>query len=55
MITRTDIETQVLAAIEGWETEHDVQAIVDEIHDRYGLVSTETVPDFWEIVERHAR
>jgi len=56
MITDRDMRTQVIAALDGRDAEFDVYAIVEDIHERYGLIDVETVDHdvFWLIVGRHA-
>ena len=57
MAYRPDIQRQVSDSLTDFADEHDIDAIVDEILDRYGCVGIEEVPDeeYWEIVQRHAR
>lgn len=57
MAYRPDIQRQVSDSLTDFADEHDIDAIVDEILDRYGSVGIEEVPDeeYWEIVQRHAR
>lgn len=58
MAHRPDIQRQVHESLTDFADEHDIDAIVDEILDRYGSVDgIEEVPDeeYWEIVQRHAQ
>lgn len=62
MAYRPDIQRQVHESLTDFADEHDIDAIVDEILDRYGdqfgkIDGIEEVPDeeYWEIVQRHAR
>lgn len=56
MITSTDILRQVAQAVEAGPSEGiDVDAIVTEIVQTYGLVDIDTIDTdaFWAIVARH--
>lgn len=56
MITIPDMLRQVVEAASGCDGEYDVDAITEEIHERYGLVDIDDIDadEFWEIVGKHA-
>ncbi len=55
MITDRDIRDQIATAIQEQGEDFDVDGIVAEIQQTYGLVDIDTIPsaEFWAIVERH--
>lgn len=57
MITRTDITRQVEASIDGSPDVEtiDVDGIVDELVDQFGLIDVETIEHdaYWALVRRH--
>jgi hypothetical protein len=57
MVTDRDMREQVIATLDGDDTEHNVDAIVAEIQRTYGTVDISAVPHvrYWDIVARHAR
>lgn len=56
-IDAADIREVVEHSLTDFADEHDVDGIVREIIDTYGLVDLETIPHdaYWAIVQRHAR
>lgn len=55
-ITKSDMERQVRATLDGQADQFDVAGIVDEIHEVYGLTDIENVDPtaFWRFVQAHA-
>lgn len=56
VITRDEMVEFVKRSLDGLDTEYDVHAIADRLHNRYGLVDLDTVdPDFyWESVRQNS-
>jgi hypothetical protein len=53
--TDHDVRDQVTRSLTGHADDFDVQGIVDEIQAIHGTVPIEGLPDYWDIVERHAK
>ena len=62
MRTADDIRQEVETTLEGFENEHDINAIVDDLKDalafdaRAGYAGIDTLDsgEYWEIVKRHS-
>lgn len=54
-ISRELVRLEVLDTIAGFSDDFDVEGIVDEIAETYGLVWPDTIPsaEYWALVERH--
>lgn len=63
-ITDRDMREQVADSLGPFADDHDIEAIVDEIKGKYGLMNLNTigargvklgVDEYWAIVEKHAK
>lgn len=58
MTTRQEAETYVTTTLGDYADDHDIDAIIDDIHDQlghYDFTKTEDHSDwYWEVVKKHA-
>lgn len=54
--TSRDLRDQIVTATDASDGEYDVDAIVEDIVEKYGAVDIDTIDtdEFWQIVGKHA-
>lgn len=54
-MNRNDIAYQISTTLDDYADDYNIDAIVDEIEKRHGLVDIDSIDstEYWEIVERH--